>query len=58
VIEFGIWRLVVEGPTERPPVGWLTLDGHGELEGPLDTAVWRRFGEHIKAKHEEMKNVA
>jgi hypothetical protein len=56
-IEFGIWRLKIEGPNEHPPLGWLKLDGHGELEGPLDAAVWRLFGEHIR-KQEEIEDVA
>jgi len=57
-IEFGIWGLTVEGPNERPPLGWLTLSAHEKLEGPLDAATWQRFGEHIKKTHEEMNYVA
>jgi hypothetical protein len=57
-IEFGIWRLKVEGPTEHPPLGWLTLDAADVLEGPLDAATWKQFGSHIRKKHEEIKNVA
>lgn len=57
-MEFGIWRLTIEGPVEHPPLGWLKLEAHEILEGPLDAATWRRFAEHIKEKHQEMKNVA
>lgn len=57
-MEFGIWRLTIEGPNEHPPVGWLTLEAGEQIEGPLDAATWRRFGQYIKETHEEMKNVA
>lgn len=57
-IEFSIWRLTVEGPNEHPPLGWLELDGHGTVEGPLDSATWDRAGALIKKKHEEFQNVA
>lgn len=56
--EFGIWRLTIEGPNEHPPLGWLTLDGHGEIEGPLDPATWKKFGEHIRENHREIENAA
>lgn len=57
-MEFGIWRLMIDGPTERPPLGWLTLEGHETIEGPLDAATWRRFAVHIKENHEEIADVA
>ncbi len=57
-IEFGIWRLTIEGPNEHPPLGWLTLEAGEKIEGPLDAATWRQFGEHIQKTHKEMKNVA
>lgn len=54
----GIWRLTIEGPQEHPPLGWLTLEAHETLEGPLDAATWKRFGQHIKETHQEIANVA
>lgn len=57
-MEFGIWRLTIEGPNEHPPLGWLTLEAGEKIEGPLDAATWRQFGEHIQKTHKEMKNVA
>lgn len=57
-IEFGLWGLVIEGPNEHPPLGWIKLDGPDIVEGPLDPATWTRIGDCIKQKHEEMKNVA
>lgn len=57
-MEFGIWRLTIKGPNEHPPLGWLTLEAGEIIEGPLDAATWKRFAEHIKEKHQEMKNVA
>lgn len=49
-MEFGIWRLTIEGPNEQPPLGWLTLEAHEKLEGPLDAATWKKFAEHIKGE--------
>lgn len=57
-MEFGIWQLRIEGPVEHPPLGWVMLDGRGEIEGPLDPAVWDKIGQHIKTKQEEFQNVA
>lgn len=57
-MEFGIWRLTIEGPTEHPPLGWLTLEAGEVIDGPLDAATWKQFAQHIKEKHQEMKNVA
>lgn len=57
-MEFGLWRLKIEGPEEHPPLGWLTLEAGDIVEGPLDPATWQKFAEHIKQKHEELKNVA
>lgn len=57
-LQFGVWDLTIEGPNEHPPLGWLSLQGFEKLEGPLDAATWKRFGEHIKAIHEEHQNVA
>jgi hypothetical protein len=53
-MEFGLWRMTVEAPSEHPPLGWLTLEGAETLEGPLDAATWKRFGDHIKEKHKEL----
>lgn len=49
-MEFGIWRLTIEGPNEHPPLGWIELDGHGTIEGPLDSATWERMAALIKEK--------
>lgn len=57
VLEFGIWRLTIKGPTEHPPLGWLVLEAHETLEGTLDPATWKRFGEHIRQTHKEISNV-
>lgn len=53
-MEFGIWRLKIEGPNEHPPLGWLTLDAGEIIEGPLDSATWKKFAAHIKEKREEL----
>lgn len=57
-MEFGIWSLKIEAPTEHPPLGWIALDGFEQAEGPLDPETWNKFGRIIKQKHEELKNVA
>jgi hypothetical protein len=57
-MEFGIWQIRIEGPEEHPPLGWIMMDGRGEIEGPLDPETWNKIGRHIKTKHEELKNVA
>lgn len=57
-LEFGIWRLTIEGPNEHPPLGWLTLEAHEIIEGPLDPATWKQFGEHIRENHREIENAA
>lgn len=56
-MEFGIWRLTIFGPNERPPLGWLELDGHGMVDGPLDSETWKRMADLIKKNHEEFQNV-
>lgn len=56
-MEFGLWRLTVEGPTEHPPLGLLTLDGPETIDGPLDPATWKRFAALIKKHQEEFSNV-
>lgn len=56
-MEFGIWRLTVEGPNEHPPLGWLTLEGREIIEGPLDSTTWKKFGEHIRENHREIEDV-
>lgn len=56
-MEFGIWRLTIEGPNEHPPLGWLTLEAGEMLEGPLDAATWKQFAVRIKEHHREIENV-
>lgn len=56
-LQFGVWDLEVEGPSEHPPLGWVRLTGHGTVEGPLDPATWKNIAEHIK-KHMELDHVA
>lgn len=56
-MQFGVWDLEVEGPSEHPPLGWVRLTGHGTVEGPLDPATWKNIAEHIK-KHMEIDHVA
>lgn len=55
-LRFGPWDLTVEGSSEHPPLGWLTLKGFETIEGPLDTATWDKFAEHIKQNHMEREN--
>lgn len=57
-MEFGIWRLTVEGPGDDHPTGWLTLESGDVVEGPLDPSTWTRFADHIKQRIREIKNVA
>lgn len=56
-MQFRIWDLTIEGPNEHPPLGWLTLRDHETLEGPLDPATWKIFGQHIQKKHKELSDV-
>lgn len=49
-MEFGIWRLTIEGPNEHPPLGWLALEAGEVIEGPLDAATWKQFAAHIKER--------
>jgi|SRR6185295_1416455 len=57
-LEFGVWDLEVDGPSEKPPLGWVKLTGHGTVEGPLDPATWKRIADHIKSANEEFEHVA
>lgn len=57
-LQFGVWDLEVDGPSEHPPLGWVRLTGHGEVEGPLDPATWKRIADHIKSVHKEFEHVA
>lgn len=47
-MEFGIWELEVEGPNERPPLGWIRLTGYDTIEGPLDPETWKAVARAIK----------
>jgi hypothetical protein len=57
-LQFGVWDLEVDGPSEKPPLGWVRLTGHGVVEGPLDPATWKRIADHIKSTNKEFEHVA
>lgn len=57
-MQFGVWDLQVDGPSEKPPLGWVRLTGHGEVEGPLDPGTWKLIAEHIKQTNQELEHVA
>ncbi len=47
-LSFGLWDLLVEGPDEHPPLGWIRLGGLDAHEGPLDPSTWNEIAERIK----------
>ena len=61
-LSFGPYDLMVEGPAERPPLGWVSIfDGLATVEpetveGPLDQATWQKIADRIKTGHEERQH--
>lgn len=55
-LQFGPWDMMVEGPSEHPPLGWVTLKGFETIEGPLDATTWAMMADHIKQNHMEREN--
>lgn len=54
-MSFGRYDLVVESPSEKPPLGLAKLKlGAKVVEGPLDPSTWSIFGNFIRK--EEAKN--
>lgn len=50
-VMFGEYDLLMESTTEAPPLGRITLYWPGgSIEGPLDSATWRKIADHIKAQ--------
>lgn len=47
------WKVQIESPSERPPLGRVSLSGPGdEFTGPIDAVTWDRIGEIIKTNGE------
>lgn len=55
VLRFGRYDLIVESPSERPPLGLAKLKlGAKVVEGPLDPSTWSIFGNFIrKEEHKD-----
>lgn len=56
-MQFGDWDLVVEGPNEHPPLGWVMLtNGDDIIEGTLDSQIWPVLAQKIKQDHTEKQH--